>query len=709
MLGIGLGIPFNKGGGAVVAAPSGLVAITISETQINITWVDAPGTDGVKIYLSTDGGANYTYNSTVLYGIGFKEITGLTNATLYTIKIVSYMGATESTGITTTAITFNSAMIDGWNFDPASVDNYFDDVLGDKAYQPLGYAASQYFNGKTYIVYNALSDKPYIITYTHATGAWSNRVIIGGAVLTDDHGQPSILIDSSGYIHCVWDSHNSELKYSKSTNPEDITAWTPMTTPTPGAEVCTYPQLIEFSDGTIYLFYRILGGASCDWGYKTSADGGDNWSAATVVSEDIAYWMFRKGVGDTIHAVGFGNNTQAATRLNVYYIFFNGTNWVNITSDVQPTPIILAGNNCKAYDSGDYYCPFAQINHDSTNKPYIIFPRSTVELDYTSLEQVVLKHNGTAWVMVDLAISGEFNTAIVTAFDVESDVFHLYANNYGIDDPYSVVFEHWISNDLGTTWSKYETIAGGNYYYPHVVKDHVANGKIIITQRQNSDVLYVNKGFLWGESGFVSNTKPLSLPSIKSILRATKNAGLTLTGTKYQFTGSPDTILIYDSDLLSFDDGSPDHPFTITLKINVSGVTAVQRIIAKAKAGTYEYYVSIASSKFAFQMLDADGTKNIVARAPYTEINTEVFWCLTYDGAGVETGLKIFKDLAESQNEQVETGTYIGMTNTTTSCYLGSAYDYNYYLVGYLSEVKFWNKVLSLAEMTKVKNNVAGW
>lgn len=103
---IGIATSFSRGGGQswesyfLTRTPSNLVATVISESQIDLAWDDAAeAADGLKIYLSTDGGANYTYNSTVAFGVEGKSLTGLTHNTDYTIKLVAYSGANESNPI----------------------------------------------------------------------------------------------------------------------------------------------------------------------------------------------------------------------------------------------------------------------------------------------------------------------------------------------------------------------------------------------------------------------------------------------------------------------------------------------------------------------------------------------------------------------------------------------------------------------------------
>ena len=128
---IGKGIsPFIRSGGGtswssywLTREPSNLVATVVSSTGINLTWDDAAeASDGLKIYLSTDGGVTYTYNSTIAYGVEAKSLTGLTNGTEYYIKLVAYKGVNESNAVITHGkiSTLLIGLADYWKFNEAN-------------------------------------------------------------------------------------------------------------------------------------------------------------------------------------------------------------------------------------------------------------------------------------------------------------------------------------------------------------------------------------------------------------------------------------------------------------------------------------------------------------------------------------------------------------------------------------------------------------
>jgi hypothetical protein len=711
-----VGLPFAKRRGGI-NTPTDIEVLTVSSTIVSaIVTNNATNYDGFSWEYSTDN-INWSVHGTSTSP--YYDYDSLTTATTYYFRVRAYKGSSYSdysdVGSTTT---FNSAMITGWKFDE-EVDYAFSNILGEKPFSRAQYSAAQYYNGVTYISYFGDSDDPYIISYTHITDTWSTPVKIGTNPKgdSDDHGEPIIFVDSSGYIHCMWGAHNSDLLYAKSDNPEDISAWTAMTAPVTTPEVATYPSVFQTSDNKLWLFYRSNGGVTSYWGYKTSTNGGTSWSAYVALSQDIAYWIFRKGIGDTFHAVGYGNNQTSADRKNIYYIYYNGTNWVNISGSVQPSPIVLAGNNCLAYNSGDYYNPVASINFDTSNNPYIVFSSSTIELDNTNQKTRFLKHNGAEWVVTDVGPVGEIESMLSPDIDIVGSELHIYTNNYGKDDPFEAQLEKWVSDDIGVTWYCQEIISHGICYQPVLVRNYNSDAKLLFSEYRGNDSLFVNCGFLWGDSGFIGNVTGLTVASINRVYSGNKNSGLLLAvgryGNCYDFKGSPDTIIVQDADSISFAGGTPDLPFSISFWLKTSDTVTNQRILEKGKGGggviAREYMVRVEDNKIHVFCMIPDATSLITASAPFAITGTWAFICVTYDGGGSENGFEIYINGIASKNAQSETGTYVGMTNGSYPLYIGCYKGASNFLVGLLDELKIWNKVLTPTEIGYVMNNNAGW
>ena len=92
----GLGIPFRRGGGIDWTAkiPAELSITFLSDTLVKVDWTDGAETiDGIKVYF------NDVLKDTISYGIGTAIIPGLIPETFYSIKLIAYIGESESNPI----------------------------------------------------------------------------------------------------------------------------------------------------------------------------------------------------------------------------------------------------------------------------------------------------------------------------------------------------------------------------------------------------------------------------------------------------------------------------------------------------------------------------------------------------------------------------------------------------------------------------------
>lgn len=88
-------------------------------------------------------------------------------------------------------------------------------------------------DGRTHIVWGEVtaSDAPgvptYVATFDHASGAISEKVLLGyGPPLNDVHNVPAITMDSEGYLHVLIGAHGAPFHYVRSLQPNDASAWT---------------------------------------------------------------------------------------------------------------------------------------------------------------------------------------------------------------------------------------------------------------------------------------------------------------------------------------------------------------------------------------------------------------------------------------------------------------------------------------------------
>lgn len=721
-IGIGISPVFKKKSGSggywttrYISALS--VATTSASTQTVTATIVGTGYDGVSFEYSTDNGA--TWSAGIIDADGVLSQTGLISNTTYFWRARLYKGTNYGNysivDYATTSV--HTSLLAGWKLDKNGPD-WFSNTMGDGAF--LGYinlSSAIYYNGKTYVAYSGdgtgANDAAFITTYTHATGLWATPVKVGDIVIdpTDDHGAPAILIDNDGYIHCMYGAHNSAIYYSKSNNPENISAWTSMTSPTDG----TYPQLMQFSDDTIYLFYRGDYFGETGWNYRTSTNGGTTFGAYTgivSVADGFSYCYFKKGVGDFIHCTFMeqGTTPTSLDRENIHYMRYDGA-WKNISGTAITTPVALPSPNTLAYDSGVSWIPNNVYHWDGSNNPVIFFTEGVTSDPGTDMSGTftykVLKHNGTAWVSYSLGISTDNLLDFATAIDVRTaNDIDVYLIRKGTADAIGGNVEKWTSADGGVTWALSEVIKEGQLLNPVMVVNYNSNAKVVFAEYNDTDIAWTGKGYLWGDSGFIINPTFVLAPDIKvtnplTIYNApTSEVGAI--GNAFVFVGTSSQYLGHiDDNVFSFAGGSPDLPFTIAFWLKVADTAALKLVFAKFDVNQNEYQFYINANTFVAQLMELASGENILASAPFTETGVFVFLCITYDGGGAETGIKIYKNCTESQTVQTETGTYTGMTNGTSIFTIGrrAAAATPYYLTGSIDNFKIYNKVLNPTEM----------
>lgn len=112
------------------------------------------------------------------------------------------------------------------------------------------------YNAVTYVVWLGASFGTYIDAYDHATQTWhGNELVLANPGSYSDHSAPAVMVDDSGYLHVFSGGNNGAtiaMNHTRSSNPEDITAWTPL------ADISTltvYHSVVKSSTGVIFVFY----------------------------------------------------------------------------------------------------------------------------------------------------------------------------------------------------------------------------------------------------------------------------------------------------------------------------------------------------------------------------------------------------------------------------------------------------------------------
>lgn len=90
-----------------------------------------------------------------------------------------------------------------------------------------------------------------IRTLDRRSGRWSQTWTVGPA--HDNHGGPSLTVDSRGHLHVVYFPHHHPFRYRHSSKPNDASAWSEEVQ---FGRKLTYPTLVCGPDDTLYMTAR---------------------------------------------------------------------------------------------------------------------------------------------------------------------------------------------------------------------------------------------------------------------------------------------------------------------------------------------------------------------------------------------------------------------------------------------------------------------
>lgn len=403
------------------------------------------------------------------------------------------------------------------------LENYF--MRNGYVIDDVTYPQAIYYNGKTYVVFQGYpNEDPYITLFDHSTEQWATPVKIGTNPLTDDmHGGPAIMIDALGYIHVWFGSHSftpGYMKYSRSTNAEDISTWTAQsnfgTNP-------TFPNVIKASNNDLYVFYgESVDATNVRYVYHKSTDNGANWGTKTTVIDfgattgvQIASTELIAGSPNKIHLAWYYRQYGVAdNRQNVYHAYLNLTDGKMYAADDTDLGASIdkteADDHCLVFDSTGENVGFPRVRVASNGRPYIIFG------DCDAGAWKFAAWTGAAWTVTsihtaDISMFERPDFIINSTSEIEA---YLIVNEWA-KPTYTGVNENggnlwkFRSTDTGATWRMEESVYyGGNFVTnPKTVYNHNNNLKIIFSEPYIIDgVLWFNiklKLYAHGDNGFV--------------------------------------------------------------------------------------------------------------------------------------------------------------------------------------------------------------
>ena len=166
-----------------------------------------------------------------------------------------------------------------------------------------------------------------------------------------------------------------------------------------------------------------------------------------------------------------------------------------------------------------------------------------------------------------------------------------------------------------------------------------------------------------------------------------------------EFNGTTSYISLGDDDRFSFGDAATDSPFSVEATIKADSIGAGKSgIVSKATATTAdntEWVFNLSDTgNVQWYLYDSTGGVNISATAD-AALNTgqEYQILCTYDGSGLDTGLKIYVDGVEVAATGATNGLYTAMHATATPVEIGMSYRINSarYFDGMIKDVRLYD------------------
>jgi len=250
---------------------------------------------------------------------------------------------------------------------------------------------------------------------TLPNGAWTTYDLKNVAanplalpVDTDSHNTASIIIDAAGYLHVWANMHGDVMRYVKSTNPRDISAWASASMTGTNEGQATYPRPALHPDGDLFLLFRDGASGNGDlylnrrttagaWSQVKLADGKSNnenpYETPLVIGRDGSLnvgftWRPNGGDWTTNDDVHFLRSTD------------KGATWKAVDGTSVSLPLVHSNTSARALlTTGGAPTNSGIINQfgldvDTSGRPHMALSQN----DGTDINVYHLWWNGSAWV-----------------------------------------------------------------------------------------------------------------------------------------------------------------------------------------------------------------------------------------------------------------------------------------------------------------------
>ena len=168
------------------------------------------------------------------------------------------------------------------------------------------------------------------------------------------------------------------------------------------------------------------------------------------------------------------------------------------------------------------------------------------------------------------------------------------------------------------------------------------------------------------------------------------------------FNGTDQYIDVGDSDSFSFGNGATDSPFSISAWVNMIDATNFITIAKDANSGREYVIRTLSDDKLYFYLLDNINGGYIGRISSGTVTSNQGTWIhtvYTYNGNSTSSGIKIYLNGSQVDNNNYEGGSYTAMSNTSTNLNIGRQERGLHYGSGSIDEVAVWDSALSSCDI----------
>ena len=177
------------------------------------------------------------------------------------------------------------------------------------------------------------------------------------------------------------------------------------------------------------------------------------------------------------------------------------------------------------------------------------------------------------------------------------------------------------------------------------------------------------------------------------------------------FDTDDDYVSFTDSDLHTFGFSNVDRPFSISAWVWYDGTAEdFADIVYKGTSGSREYGLAISDDILRFEMVEGGSFDDIGAYMGTVAFpnNQWVHVAGTYDGSENQSGVNLYMNGINRTITRFQTGTYIGMSNSTGGLTINAFYGGTGGFASRLDDIRIYNYELSATQVKKLYNDNSG-